>query len=261
MTLTILKRKGIIFIKDAIFSKGSENLKKIITVAIAFLMFVLLGLVIGVQLNSVMKVNEDLPYAYNNDTRIQEIIELRKENDSIRARIEELEKKIGYYEDIRVSDNISLKRLKEDVNQYKLLSGHLPVEGEGIVITIEGTLGGNIAGMVERKRYLLNLVNELKVFGAEVISVNDRRITGRSEISFAGNHIIINSTPIAPPYVVRAIGNVDSFERYVKYRTVLFELMMGDGITADVQFHNKIKIPAVTREKPMEFLRPITQIQ
>ena len=74
----------------------------------------------------------------------------------------------------------------------------------------------NIAEIMEEKRYLINLINELKVFGAEMLSINNYRIVGRTEIVLAGNHINVNGVSIAQPYIIQAIGDPNSLKRYVK---------------------------------------------
>lgn len=215
---------------------------------------------VGIQMNSEVSLNQDdFNYPINRDFEVQEINNLTDANEDIKQRVEELSKLIEDYEKERATESIPLSKLRTEVNQYKLLAGYTPVTGPGIIITIEGDVEENIAEIVERRKYLINLVNELKAFGGEVISVNDFRITARSEIIQAGNHIVVNGTSIAPPYVVKAIGDVNSFKRYVEYRTLLFESMMSDGIRTNADFSDEIEIRGINREKPMQFLKSISE--
>jgi uncharacterized protein YlxW (UPF0749 family) len=58
----------------------------------------------------------------------------------------------------------------------------------------------------------LKIVNEMRVSGAEAISVNDERITAMSEIRCAGTTILVNLNKIAPPFVIKATGNPQLLE-------------------------------------------------
>lgn len=212
------------------------------------------GIVTGVHIDTLGDMKNSIVLPFDDDVQIQEVIDLRKANQDMRESIKNLKVLVEDYEEERATENIALKNLKSKVKEYKILSGYEDVSGSGIVITLESNLDENIAEIVEYKKYLISLINELRMYGAEVISVNGHRITSRSEATLAGRHININTTAIAPPYVVRAIGNEEEFKRYTDHRTLLFDLMQGDGIITKVEFSEEIVIPALTKEKPMEFL-------
>lgn len=229
---------------------------KLITIII-LIFFTLFGLMVGIQLNTHGKFQGDNSnYAINRDTDINEINSLRKSNQEMKETIQELEDKVEEFEKERATESIPLKKLRADVNQFKLLAGHLPVTGPGIIITIEGEDEINIAPVVDQKGYLLILANELRAFGAEVIAINGNRITARSEVIRAGNHININGMPISPPYVIQAIGDINSLKRYVDHRTLIFDWMSIQGIKSQVDYSEEIEIPKVTKEKPIQFYKP-----
>ncbi|WP_176762019.1 DUF881 domain-containing protein [Natronincola ferrireducens] len=234
-------------------------MKKTHVSVILFLLFAVFGMVIGIHIEMIDKIENQLPFSPGIET--QEIADLRKANQDMKKRIKQLKSQVTIYEDEKTVENIVLQNLSSKVNEYKLLAGHQIVAGPGMIITLASTLDENIAMIVEQKRYLINLVNELRMAGAEVISINNHRITSRSEITLAGNHINANMTPMAPPYVIRAIGDIDDFQRYITYRTLLFELMEVDGINTSVEFADEVKIPALTKEKPMEFFQIIEDTQ
>ena len=77
------------------------------------------------------------------------------------------------------------------------------VEGEGILITLKD-------GQKQiTSEDLLKLVNELKLAGAEAISINDERVIYNSYIVNIGDKFIrMNGKQgLVSPYVVKAIGN------------------------------------------------------
>jgi len=231
-------------------------------IAYLFTLFALFGIVVGIQLKSdIPTEGEDFGLPLNRDVEAQEVTDLRRANRDIKNKIVELERVIDEYEQERIIESIPLSKLRTEMQQYKFLAGHTAAAGPGMAITIEGVMEENIASIVEEKRYLVTLINELKIFGGEVLSINNIRLTGRSEITLAGSHINVNSIPVAPPYTIHAIGNTSSFKRYVEHQTFVFEFMKIDGLKVSIQYLDEIKIPAITREKPVQFLQTIEEAQ
>lgn len=215
------------------------------------------GISMGIQLNTIS--NEDFSSPYKNEIETQELIELKKTTEDIKVKIDDFKNRVEELEKERADESVTLKKLKSTVDEYKLLAGYSSVTGPGIIIILEGSTEKNIAEIIERRRYLVNLINELRVFGSEVISINNYRIVGRSEITLAGNHININGTPIAQPYTIQAIGNKESFKRYIDKGTILFELMALDDITSNIKYSDDIKIFSLTKEKPLERLKIVEE--
>lgn len=211
------------------------------------------GIVVGVHMDTLGDMKDSFPLPFDKEVEIQEVVDLRKVNQDMREEIKELKTRVEGYEEERATENIALKNLKSKVKEYKILAGYEDVSGAGIIITLESNLDENIAEIVEYKKYLISLINELRMSGAEVISINNHRITSRSEVTLAGRHINVNTTAIAPPYAIRAIGDGIEFERYIKHKTLLFDLMQGDGIISKVEFAEEIIIPSLSKEKPIEF--------
>ncbi|MCL2355520.1 MAG: DUF881 domain-containing protein, partial [Oscillospiraceae bacterium] len=63
-------------------------------------------------------------------------------------------------------------------------------------------------GVQIEPRDLLTLLNELRLAGAEAISINNERIVHNSYVVSIGDlHISVNGRRVIPPFTVRAIGN------------------------------------------------------
>lgn len=219
------------------------------------LFFMISGVLLGMNMdvNQHFDAQDPLAIAENTDG-FKEIEDLSKVNDDMRQRIQVLREEIQMVEEERAEGNLAIQKLMGEISEYQMLAGHREVEGPGIQIILEGMFEENIAELVERRKYLIALVNELRTHGGEVISINDRRVTARSEMTLAGSHIQINGYPIAPPYVIRAIGNQQKFKRYVENRTFIFELMRGDGIVASLEYQDELVIGKPSREKPVQFM-------
>lgn len=219
-------------------------------------MCIIFGVIIGIQLNTI--VGGDSAFLHK-EIEIQELTELKKTTEDIKERITSFKNRVEELEKERADESVPLKKLKLTVDEYKSLAGYSAVSGPGIIIVLESNMETNIAEVMEGKRYLINLINELKIFGAEVLSINNYRVVGRTEVTLAGNHINVNGTSIAQPYIIQAIGDQDSFRRYIEHGTILFELMKLDGITSNIKFSDNVKIFPLSKEKPLEFLRVVDE--
>lgn len=237
--------------------KGSGKLKKHSKLASIITVCIIFGIVIGIQLNTI--VDGDSTLLHKNEIEAQELIELKKVTEDMKEKIIDFKSRVEELESERADESVPLKKLKLTVDEYKLLAGYSSVSGPGIIIVLESNIEANIAEVMEGKRYLINLINELKIFGAEVLSINNYRVVGRTEVTLAGNHINVNGISIAQPYIIQAIGDQDSFKQYVKHGTILFELMELDGITSSIKFSDDIKIFSLTKEKPLEHIKVVDE--
>ena len=222
---------------------------------IVLLIFSLVGLSIGLLFSI-----EDPAAAEENtaeNTHQQEIEELQSVNNSLRERISQVKEAVEYIESNLPAENLALTTLRQDIRDFQMLAGRQDVSGPGVEIILSSATEENIARIVEHKKYLVNLLNELRVFGGEVFQVNGHRIVDRTELTLAGNHINVNGTPIAPPYVVESIGNPRQLEQYVEYSTFIFEMMKEDGITVEINFQDEMIIEGFRGEKAFRYFEVV----
>ena len=107
------------------------------------------------------------------------------------------------------------------VAALELVSGAVAVRGPGLVVTLDdapnagdGTSdrGGQAGDGRIYDRDLQEVVNALWAAGAEAVSVNDQRLTSQTAIRSAGEAVLVDLRPLSPPYLLRAIGDVDALE-------------------------------------------------
>lgn len=99
-------------------------------------------------------------------------------------------------------------------------TGVVPVRGPGIVLQVDNAADagtgvggdpraqqgkGSGTGQVSSADLQI-VVNGVWQAGAEAVSINGERLTGHTAIRSAGQAILVNFTPLRPPYVVSAIG-------------------------------------------------------
>ncbi|MGF1646966.1 MAG: DUF881 domain-containing protein [Kineosporiaceae bacterium] len=91
----------------------------------------------------------------------------------------------------------------------------VPVTGPGVRVTLQDSAGGSelFEGEVDPELVrvldvdLQQVVNGLWAAGAEAVAINGQRLTTLSAIRSAGSAILVDYRPLAPPYVVEAIGD------------------------------------------------------
>jgi uncharacterized protein YlxW (UPF0749 family) len=107
------------------------------------------------------------------------------------------------------------------VSALELVSGAVAVHGPGIVVTLDDApdagasvddRGGQAGNGRVFDRDVQDVVNALWAAGAEAVSVNDQRLTAQTAIRSAGEAVLVDLRPLSPPYLLRAVGPVDTLE-------------------------------------------------
>ncbi|HUR14305.1 MAG TPA: DUF881 domain-containing protein [Mycobacteriales bacterium] len=107
------------------------------------------------------------------------------------------------------------------VAALELASGAVPVHGPGILVTLDDApsagqgaqgRGGQAGDGRVLDRDVQDVVNALWAAGAEAVSVNNQRLTVQTAIRAAGEAVLVDLRPLSPPYLLRAVGDVDALE-------------------------------------------------
>ncbi|MEG2338686.1 MAG: DUF881 domain-containing protein [Clostridium sp.] len=174
----------------------------------------LVCLVLGIMLSFQFRITNvdvnSLSSGRTGDNITKEIEELNKQKKELSAKVEEYQKKVDEYEKSAASTNSTAGKMKEELDNLRVLAGHTDVEGEGVVITISPVVDvtTKISSTIVDDD-ILDTVNELLAAGAEAISINDERYVGNTQIRAAGNMIKVNNSKFDSqlPVVIKAIGS------------------------------------------------------
>jgi len=184
----------------------------------------------------------------------------RKQNEELAKKVRELEddkqKLLVSTKDSETTQGI----LKKELNNLRILSGSVPLEGAGIVITIDDTniMKSSPSSLNDIARLthdvdLMLLVNELHSADAEAIALNDQRVVGSTAIRCVGPVIQVNHSPISAPFVIRAIGKPDVLAGAVNLPFGVLDQLRPTGIQITVAKRDKIRVPAMTMQPPTVF--------
>lgn len=177
------------------------NLKQIIILISA----ILVGFLGVNQFHSYQKIraasSRDTNVTYANQVNL-----IVKTNDNLRNELVNLGNELN---ELRTTANV-FQVIEKDIERFELLSGKKPVSGPGVTITVNHPL---------ETFWIIDLLNELYVSGAEAVSINGKRITGSMGFVGQGNPELTmylnNESPILQPYTIQAIGDPDLLKQYL----------------------------------------------
>ncbi|MBT1181220.1 DUF881 domain-containing protein [Bifidobacterium sp. CP2] len=102
------------------------------------------------------------------------------------------------------------KIAKQNEQTSGIISGRLPAQGQGVVITITKGSKQDIDAAT-----LFTLIEELRNAGAEVISIGNVRVVTSTSIVEQDGALVCDGVTLDTPYVVRAIGKPDDLQNAV----------------------------------------------
>ncbi|HBQ84989.1 MAG TPA: hypothetical protein DD811_00665 [Syntrophomonas sp.] len=152
--------------------------------------------------------------------------------------------------------------LQDELRKANLAAGLIPVHGPGIIVTLNDSpqalqAGSDPNALLVHDDDLLRVTNELKASGAEAISVNNERLTATSEIRCAGTTILVNTSKIAPPFVIKAIGDPDILQSGVQIKYGYLEQLKAIGIQVQVQKVDDVTVPAYAGLTKFNYSKPV----
>lgn len=184
-----------------------------------------------------------------------EIANWKTKYEETEKRLDEVNSKINEYELTMENNQEAKELLRAEVVQANNMLGKNAVSGIGICVTLSDKDERPIGAYD-----LSKLVNELRLAGAEAISINQERIISMTDIagitSGMYSFINVNGERLIGPYVVKAIGNISYLESGItnKQYGYLENYAKAEGIQISVDTKQNLTIPAYTKEFKFEYL-------
>ncbi len=158
-------------------------------------------------------------------------------------------------------------RIRDEVDaahDLTLAAGLLAVEGPGVLVTLDDAPrsadrlippGATPDDLVVHQQDVQAVVNALWAGGAEAMQIMDQRVISTSAVRCVGNTLILQGRVYSPPYVVRAIGDVDRMaaELAASENVALFRYYARHyGVVYRTAEHRRLVLPAY--EGPLRLL-------
>lgn len=212
-------------------------------------------IIVGILITSTFNFNRQPSRVILDSRQYQEKYNYRNtlvsQVDSLKNKYLDLLGKIYKFRSNQSAANME-NEIKDELNNARVLTGISDVQGQGISITVDdGTdklNGVQIKTQEDKSKILhnddmLNMLNELKVAGAEAIAINGQRLLTSSEIECEGPFLRINGIQVPSPYYIDAIGDKEKLYDYVNSDTSYFNMLLNvRGISITVEKQNNVKI-------------------
>ncbi|MDK2918219.1 MAG: hypothetical protein PWQ37_952 [Candidatus Petromonas sp.] len=223
------------------------------------LLTIILGIAISFQIKNLNPKYKYVPLKVIYDYK--KVIQKEKaEINNLRPLIESYKEKIQAYETAKDKDGDITSLLKNEISQFKTISGFTDVQGPGIILIIDDGSrklyeGEDPNNIIVHNIDILNIINDLKVAGAEAISINGQRVLSNSEIDCNGPTIKINGQLFAQPFIVKAIGEPKHLEAAIKAPGTYGNLLKEVGLFIEVNTSINIRIPKYSEDLTFDFLQ------
>lgn len=186
--------------------------KGTITIVLGIIFFILVA-VMFMQFKTVSQTDITSIEMMRETELRSELANWKNKYEDINKKLEETNKKLEEYKETSNENKNASVLLIDELKQARKNLGLTDVVGPGIIVTLRDSENGqtdDIEGYNRRISVydLLQLINELKLAGAEAIEINGVRITNKSDIALIMDKFIrIDGHNVNSPYVVKAIGD------------------------------------------------------
>jgi uncharacterized protein YlxW (UPF0749 family) len=155
--------------------------------------------------------------------------------------------------------------LNKELQGMKSLLGITEVQGPGVVISVTDSKKPPINPTDQiTQAHLIhdddigNIVNELKAAGAEAIAVNNHRVVSSTSIRCVGPAIQVNGQPVAPPILIRAIGDAETlFTGLDMPGGVLDKVRKYDPAMVRLEKKSKVRIPPFSGTTQFQYAKSV----
>ncbi|WP_426595793.1 DUF881 domain-containing protein [Cellulomonas sp. McL0617] len=133
----------------------------------------------------------------------------------------------------------ALDALRRSAETQGILTGRLPAEGPGVVVTLTDPSGSI------KPSTMLDVLEELRNAGAEAIELNDQRVTASSAFTGAAGAVVLDGTTLDAPYTWTVIGDPDTIDPALQIPGGAMAQVRNDGGHGDVEQRDTVQITAL----------------
>jgi len=167
----------------------------------------------------------------------------KSKQEELQEKLDDTKIKINEYKEKISSNEASEELIKEELEQTNLLTGQTDVVGEGVIITLSDK------EKVVSTNDLIELINELRLAGAEAISINNQRVINMTEIVYVSS-ILINQERVVSPYIVKAIGDTKYLASALNLKNTGFvDTRKNSGIDIELKEERNVRISAYSGKR------------
>lgn len=222
---------------------------------ILFIVCVITGFIIGFSYNlskDKRTLNTASSQFEQENQYMEDLISQKERNKELVNELAELEEKIRTYEKKYFSDEAQYEQNIQDAEQLRLLLGLSAGVGKGIKITLQDSdynpQSTNPNEYIVHESHIFKVLNELKIAGAEALSINGQRLKANSYISCNGPVITIDGQQYPAPFVIEAIGNQDALISSLELTGGVFDQLLNEQVVVTIERKDFVEMASINEE-------------
>ncbi|MDR7484873.1 MAG: DUF881 domain-containing protein [Armatimonadota bacterium] len=174
--------------------------------------------------------------------------EQERHRAGLEAQVADLRNRLAEYEKAAAEGRTAVARLNRELQEMRTLVGLTALEGPGVVVELNDSTRPPTPGEDPNKTILhytdiAAVVAELWAAGAEAVALNGERVISSTGITCVGTTILCNTKRMAPPYVIKAIGDPEALARYLRRPGGALELLAAFDFPVRLVPSSRVDVP------------------
>ena len=216
------------------------------------------GFIIGYSYNQAKDNNNNLSSSLSSQLFSQEysyreeLIKQQERNKELAEESNHLQEKIRAYEKKFASNENEYEQLVEQAEDLRLLLGDVPAEGKGVRVTLQDgeydRASVNPNDYIVHESHVFKVLNELRISGAQAISINGQRLMANSFIQCNGPVITVDGKQHPAPFVIEAVGDSSTLSASLSLKGGVIHQLLNEKIVVTVEENQKLVMSKVNEE-------------
>lgn len=210
----------------------------------------LLGFLLAVQLRAQEGLADRLAIEREEDLG-RLLGQLTTRSDELLADIVDLQARLDQSSSSAEQASALLESVRQEVASLQVLLGIVPVQGEGIVMTVQDRTDALGPGV------FLDIIQELRDAGAEAVEINGVRVVARTAFTGFEGSISVGSTRVHAPYIIKAIGAASTLAQAMRIPSGVIDAVTAhEGAEVRIEERSSVSILSVGDPPAFEHARP-----
>lgn len=183
----------------------------------------------------------------------EELIEQKERNKELTEEINEKQQEIRNFEKSFANSEESVEELVTEAEMLRILIGDIASYGKGIIVSLQDGAYNpsqeNPNDYIVHESHVFKVINELKISGAEAISINGQRLHTNSYIRCTGPVITVDGKTFPAPFTIEAVGDPSVLLASVNLGGGVLDQLTSDNIIVTVEEKERVTMPALRDDK------------
>ncbi|WP_301108221.1 DUF881 domain-containing protein [Sporosarcina sp.] len=218
------------------------------------IVFLVLGFILAFSYRTVggnhMELDETQSDLFVQEEKYREdLIEQQERNKELTDELFDKQKSVQEFEQKFSNKEENHAVLVEKAKDLRLLLGVIPAKGTGLKVTMEDADYDpslqNPNDYIVHESHVLRVINELKIAGAQGMTINGQRVNSNSYIKCTGPVIMIDGRTFPAPFTIEAIGDPKVLSPALHLKGGVIDGLLRDNIVVTTEEVKEIKLPAI----------------